>query len=70
MTYTVWYRHKTNPRLSKVQGTYVREMAVMNAGLYNRIPGNPCEAIPLSVYFDVPTQSYFYGTLDNVPAGR
>jgi hypothetical protein len=68
MTYTVWYRHKTDPRVSKVQGSYVREMAEMNANLYNAIPGNPCEAIPLSVVFCAETQQWYYGTLDNVPA--
>jgi hypothetical protein len=70
ITYTVWYRHKTNSALSKVQGTYVKEMAIMNANLYNGIPDQPCDAIPLSVVFCTETQRWYYGTLDNVPAGR
>jgi hypothetical protein len=66
LSYTVWYKHDDGR--SYVKGSYAQpEMARMNARLCNAIPGNGITATPVSVYFDVPSQTYFYGTLDNVP---
>ena len=64
ITFTVLYMHNTDPALDRVQGTYKREMAVMNANLYNAIPDQPCKAHPLGMIKH--DDKWYYATLDNL----